>query len=204
MACGTHGDSAATVMPIFARSRHRLEAMRIGSHGCTAGHFCIASGAWTSTILQQLGIHIELTPVRGQIVLFSRPALPLHRILNEGPNYLVPRNDGRVLVGSTVEEVGFDDETTEEGITELVDFAHDVIPELNHDAVERTWAGLRPKSGDGFPYLGAIPKIDNVSVVSGHYRNGILLAPGTARLMAQLIRGEQPSIDLTPFRPDRE
>ena len=165
---------------------------------------CISAGAWTRHVMQEVGLGLEVYPWRGQIVLLrGQPGL-LNCVVNEGPNYLVPRVDGRILVGSTVEEVGFDTLPTVEGIGELRNFVREVTPKLTDLPVEASWAGLRPRTGDGFPFLGKVPGRPHVYVATGHFRNGIHLAPATAIVMSQLIRGVQPTIDLQNFRLDRE
>ncbi|MGI8982714.1 MAG: glycine oxidase ThiO [Pirellulaceae bacterium] len=164
---------------------------------------CFASGAWTGQLCARLGIHIGVFPIRGQMVLFNTGGLDvpkLKRIVTEGSRYLVPRDDGRVLAGSTEEEVGFDKSTTAEAIADLTLFARGLIPALENAPVEQTWAGLRPASFDGLPYLGPLPGLSNCFVASGHFRSGLYLSPGTAIVMSQLLRGEQPRIDLGPFR----
>jgi glycine oxidase len=169
----------------------------------SAGHYCLTTGAWTFSLLSRLGIKTGILPIRGQMVLF-RAARPLFtHVLNEGPRYMVPRTDGRVIVGSTEEEVGFDKQTTTIEIQELTDLARRIVPGLNDAHVEKTWAGLRPGSFDGFPYLGAVPDLRNLFVAAGHFRSGLHLSTGTARVISQLLRGETPEIDLTPFRIGR-
>jgi glycine oxidase len=128
---------------------------------------------------------------------------PFSDVINEGPRYLVPRDDGRVLVGSTEEEVGFDKSTTEAGIGELVKLAGEIIPDLTTTRIERTWAGHRPTSFDGFPYIGRVPGIDNTFLAAGHFRSGLHLSPATAVVMSQLIRGETPIVALAHFSVGR-
>ena len=142
-------------------------------------------------------------PIRGQMVLFRAPRRLFSHVLNEGPRYIVPRDDGRVIVGSTEEEVGFDKQTTVTEIQELKDLAQRIVPELGQALVEKTWAGLRPATFDGFPYLGVVPELPNVFVAAGHFRSGLHLSTGTARVISQLMRGESPEIDLSPFRVGR-
>lgn len=168
-----------------------------------AGQVCVTSGAWSGTLLQKLGITLGVIPIRGQIVLFKSERPVLRTIVNEGPRYLVPREDGYLLAGSTEEEAGFDKRTTDEGIAELISFARSLVPALEQAEIERTWAGLRPASFDGFPYLGAIPGFKNAFVATGHFRSGLYLSPGTAVVMAELMCGEQPTIDLGPFAVTR-
>ena len=137
------------------------------------------------------------------MVLFRCSTPPVRRIINVGSRYLVPRDDGRVLAGSTEEEAGFDKRTTEQGISELIAFARGLIPRLADADVERTWAGLRPGSFDGLPYLGRLPGLSNAFVAAGHFRSGLFLSPATAVVMAQLLCGEPTTVDLAPFRVGR-
>jgi len=141
--------------------------------------------------------------MRGQIALLNPGRPVLRRIINCGPRYLVPRVDGRVLVGSTMEHVGFDTRTTAEGIGGLLEMAGALAPGLASAPVERCWAGLRPGTPDGLPYLGRIPGYDNAFIAAGHYRSGLQLAPATAVVMRQLLRGESTSVPLDAFRMDR-
>ncbi len=168
-----------------------------------ADRYCICSGAWTHLLLKRLGNANGIIPIRGQMVLYRCPEPPLSSVVNEGPRYLVPREDGWVLVGSSEEEVGFDTRTTDDCQQELRKLAREILPQLTDDRIEKSWAGLRPGSFDGFPYMGAVPEHHNVFVAAGHFRSGLTLSPGTAVVMSQLIRGEQPEIDLSPFRVGR-
>jgi len=168
-----------------------------------ARQYCFTAGAWTGQLLQRLGIATGILPIRGQIVLFHCENRPITRIVNEGSRYLVPRDDGRVLAGSTEEEVGFDKRTTEEAIADLTDFARGLVPALRRATIEQTWAGLRPGSFDGLPYLGPLPGLKNAFLASGHFRSGLFLSTATAVVMSQLLRGEQPEVNLAPFRVGR-
>ncbi len=169
----------------------------------TAKQFCVASGAWTRQLLQRLGIATGIKPIRGQMILFRCTSRPFRRILNEGPRYLVPRNDGRVLAGSSEEDEGFDKSLTTEVQTELKELALGLVPALGHAEIEASWSGLRPGSLDGQPYLGHVPGLDNAFVAAGHFRSGLHTSPATAVVMGQLIRGQSPQIDLAPFRVGR-
>lgn len=181
----------------------RVVAVETNAGEISADRYCITSGAWTRLLLEQLDLPNGIMPIRGQMVLFRCQRRPFSRVINVGPRYLVPREDGRVLAGSSEEEVGFDKSTTDEEIAVLMGFAAGIVGELSAANVERTWAGLRPGSFDGFPYLGAVPGLQNAFVAAGHFRSGLFLSPGTAVVLAQLIRGEQPEIDLSPFRVGR-
>ena len=178
-----------------------------------ARRYCFTAGAWTGQLLARLGLSIAILPIRGQMVLFrctsavgnalrSAPS-PITHILNVGSRYLVPRDDGRVLVGSTEEEVGFDKRTTDEAIADLKSLAISLVPALAAAQVEQTWAGLRPGSLDSLPYVGPLPGLSNAYVAAGHFRSGLYLSPATAVVMSQLLRDEQPQIDIAPFRVGR-
>ncbi len=182
----------------------RVSAVETSAGPLRADRICITTGAWTRRLLAQGGIQLHIRPWRGQIALLAGPANLFRRILSEGPRYLVPRDDGLVVCGSTVEDVGFDNRTTPEAIAELVQFALDLVPALESSRLERSWAGLRPGTGDGLPFLGPVPGVDNLWVAAGHFRSGLFLSPATAVVMSQLIRGQVPEVDLRPFRLDRE
>jgi glycine oxidase len=169
-----------------------------------AERICVAAGAWSGQICRDLGVDLSLEPRRGQMVLFSPSELVPLRVVNEGPRYLIPRRDRRVLAGSTVEDAGFDLNTRAKDVARLAQFARELAPGLADVAVEACWAGLRPLSGDGFPFLGALKHLPNAFLATGHFRSGIQMAPATARVMSQLMMGERPEIDLAPFRVDRE
>jgi len=168
-----------------------------------ADQVCVTTGAWTKVLAERLGCTLAIKPVRGQMALLSSPRQILSRIVNEGRRYLVPRPDGRVLAGSTEEDAGFNRNTTAGGVEGLLGFALGLVPELAHAQLERSWAGLRPSTSDGAPYLGPVPGLSNAFLAAGHFRSGLQLSTGTAVVIGQLLRGETPQIDLNAFRLDR-
>jgi len=173
-------------------------------HGLITGEqFCFTAGSWTGRLLAELATPTGILPIRGQMILYRCPAPPLKHILNEGSRYIVPRDDGHVLVGSTEEEAGFDISTTDEMLADLRQFAGELVPCLATAEIIRSWAGLRPGSFDGLPYLGRLPNWSNAFVAAGHFRSGLYLSPATAVVMTQLLCGESPEIDLQPFRVGR-
>jgi glycine oxidase len=127
----------------------------------------------------------------------------LGRVVNRGLDYVVPREDARLLVGSTLEDVGFDSSTTADAITRLRGVARDLLGAAADAPVERVWAGLRPGTVDGVPTIGRVPGIDNAVVATGHFRAGIHQSAGTAALVADLVTGRTPALDLAPFAADR-
>lgn len=168
-----------------------------------AGAICVTAGAWTGELLGDRIRLPELRPIRGQMVLLKAERRPFQRIINEALRYLVPRDDGHVLVGSTVEDVGFDKRNTAQGVRGLLQLANSLVPNLGDCTVEKYWAGLRPATRDGLPCLGEIAGLKGLFIAAGHFRAGLFLSPGTAVVMSQLIRGDSPEINLSPFRADR-
>ena len=169
-----------------------------------AGQYLIAGGAWAEQWLTPLGCVLGIHPVRGQIVLYH-PAKPLlHRVILDGKRYLVPRGDGRILVGSTEEpEAGFTKATTPAGEEDLCRFAESWIPALASEDIEQTWAGLRPTSADGWPGIGSVPGFDNVFAAVGHGRAGIQLSLGSAQLVLDHLTGQRLPGYADAFRLDR-
>jgi glycine oxidase len=155
-------------------------------------------------LLEGLHVHAPTPPLKGQIVLLRGDRPLLRRIVEHGKNYLVPRDDGRILVGATEEDAGFDTRTTPVGVRDLLDEALHLCPVLAGAEVERAWAGLRPGSIDTRPYLGFVPGYRNLILAAGHKRAGLQLSPATAEVIADLVLGRPPRIDLSSFRVDRE
>jgi len=158
------------------------------------------AGAWSG----QIGPHSFPTrPVKGQMLCLLTPSRPfLKHVIRSPQAYLIPRSDGRLLVGATVEEAGFDKRTDIPTIQRLHRAALSLVPELRNGKILEDWAGLRPGTPDALPILGptATP---SYYVATGHFRDGILLAPITAEVMAAVVEGHTPEYDLTPFSPAR-
>lgn len=172
-------------------------------HKFYAAKTCICSGAWSRLTMESAGATSGIMPIRGQMILYKLPQAPIHRIVNEGNRYMVARDDGHLLAGSVEEEVGYTITTTKEAISDIRKWAESILPDLANHALKDSWAGLRPGSYDGFPYMGPIKQICGLFVAAGHFRSGLHLSPGTASVMADLIEGKPPAIDLTQFRPGR-
>ncbi len=161
----------------------------------------IAAGAWSSLLPRSSVLPIQ--PVRGQMIcLESKPQLTRH-VLYSPRGYLVPRQDGRLLAGSTSENAGFAKRVTAGGISSILRNTLEISPPIAMLPVVDTWAGLRPRPADGLPVLGACGEIDGLVYATGHYRNGILLAPLTAELITEVIVAGATSPLLAPFSPDR-
>lgn len=164
----------------------------------------LATGAWTSLIeLSEMPVPVKVKPIRGQMISY-RPSKKLFRKVICSPRgYIVPRADGRILAGSTTEDVGFDKSITESGIEQLREAALEIAPGLANLEISDKWAGLRPLAADGLPILGEIAGVANLFLATAHYRNGILLAPITAKVVAEKIAEDEASDYLKIFAPQR-
>jgi glycine oxidase len=163
----------------------------------------VAAGAWTGALCASFGGRLPIEPRRGQMLALAHvPPLLTHAIHGEDV-YLVPRASGELLVGATVERVGFHRAVTAEGIAGLLTSAINLVPGLAGLPITRTWYGFRPWAPDGLPIIGPWPGVPGLWVATAHYRNGILLAPITARLVSESIMRGQPSPELEDFLPDR-
>ena len=156
------------------------------------------AGAWTGQFAQH---HFPTRPVKGQMLALVGQRVLTH-VVRSPEVYLVPRSDGRILIGATVEEAGYDKRTDAETIRRLHQAAMRLLPALQQSRVSEAWAGLRPGTPDSLPILGAT-STPGYFVAAGHFRDGILLAPITAEIMAQVITGAKPEQDITAFSPAR-
>ena len=181
----------------------QIDAVQMDGQPIHAATYCVAAGAWSESLLSQVNVAMPMVPVRGQMVLFKLADRVFEPVIYEGSRYIVPRADGHVLVGATIEEAGFDVSTRPVDINELVLFAQSLIPQLNESNFRKCWAGLRPATFDGFPYMGRIPELSNAFVSTGHFKAGLHLSTGSAIVMADLIEGKPSTIDLSPFDPAR-
>lgn len=167
-----------------------------------ADRVVLCIGAWTARLLEQLGQSPPIHPVRGQMILFhARPGQIRHLVLADG-HYAIPRRDGHVLFGSTLEDTGFAKTTTAAAKEALHDQAIKLFPLLQRCPIGEHWAGLRPSSPDGIPFIGPHPSIDGLYVNAGHFRNGLAMAPASAHLIADLILGREPVVTPDPYRLD--
>lgn len=164
----------------------------------------IAGGAWSGHLLQGLEIRLPVEPVRGQMILYhASPGQLEHIVLSEG-HYLIPRRDGRVLVGSTLEYVGFDKSTTDQARQQLIDFSVNLFPFLADAPIEKQWSGLRPGQSGAIPYICSVPGYRGLYVNTGHFRNGVILGPASAHLVADLMLDREPILDPHPYALQRE
>lgn len=155
-----------------------------------ADHYIVTAGAWSQTILGEHAANLAINPVRGQMLLYKMPPGLLEQILYREDFYLIPRSDGHILAGSTVEDVGFDKSTTQPVAHKLHQKAVSLLPALHSQAPLLHWAGLRPGSPDNIPTIGRHPSLKNLWLNTGHFRYGITMAPASAENLADLMTGQ--------------
>jgi len=163
----------------------------------------LAAGSWSGDLARQIGLELPVEPVKGQIVLLKDEPGKVKHIIKHDDVYLVPRLDGHILVGASMERVGFQAGTTESVVNNLLEATYRITPGLKDAAIIEQWMGFRPGSPDGMPYLGQVEDHPGLWIATGHYRNGVALAPGTADIMSRWIMGAAPTMDLSDFRVDR-
>ncbi len=181
----------------------RVTGVRTSQITITARRTVLATGAWTGEISARSGISLPVEPVRGQLAVARLESGLPPCLVSSSSGYLVPRDGHELLAGATSEHVGFDRSTTEEGIFAVWQGAVRMLPGLGERRPDQQWAGLRPFSPDALPILGPVPGKHDLWIASAHYRNGILLAPVTAKLLAGWIIAGDPGTDPGPYLPDR-
>lgn len=187
----------------FRCAGERVAGVETDAGLIAADHVVVAGGAWSGELLRSTGLDLPVVPVRGQMILFrGRPGAVRHIVL-DGGRYVIPRRDGRTLVGSTLEQVGFDKSTTESALAELRAAAVRLIPALAACELEHHWAGLRPGSPTGVPCIARHPGFANLYINAGHYRNGVVLGPASARLLADLLLKRPATLNPAWYSPDK-
>lgn len=190
-----------TPVTAFETGNGQITAVVSEKQRFTADNYVVCSGAWTGDLLRSTGIDLPVMPVKGQMILFKAAPGDIKRIVLEEDRYIIPRQDGRVLFGSTVEHTGYTKQISESARKELHDIAVERFPVLKDKPVEHHWAGLRPGSPDGIPVIGRHPTLENLFVNAGHFRNGVVLAPGSCHLVSQIINGNKDELDNPVFSP---
>ena len=168
----------------------------------TADSYIVTAGAWSCQLLREYALKLDIWPVRGQILLFKAQPGLLGTVVLQAPDnfYLIPRRDGYVLAGSTVEETGFDKRTTAGAREMLLSRACTLVPALTEEMLAGHWAGLRPGSPDNLPVIDGHPVIPNLYLNSGHYRYGVTMAPGSAQLVSNMILNKPQPLDIAPYQ----
>jgi glycine oxidase len=178
-----------------------VQGVRTDKGDFSADQVVLAAGAWSAGLLATLGLSLPVEPVRGQMILYKCAPDFLSSMVMADGRYAIPRRDGHVLVGSTLEYAGFDKLPTATALESLRASAKGLVPALEHAEVVRHWAGLRPGSPDGIPFIGPVPGIDGLWLNCGHFRNGLVLAPASCRLLVDLMLERTPVVDPAPYAP---
>lgn len=174
----------------------RVTGVRVGDEEIFSDKVIVASGAWSSKLLKN---RINVEPVKGQMIMYKGSPGLIKRIVLFDGHYIIPRADGRILAGSTLEKKGFDKSISADAMRELHQAATDIIPALEEIPIERQWSGLRPGTEHGIPYICEHDEIKGLFINSGHFRNGIVLGPASATLIADLVCDSVPLLDKSPY-----
>jgi len=185
----------------FIREGERICGVRTAAGDLRADRVVVAAGAWSGELLKTLGLELPVEPVKGQMILYKCAEDFLSSMVLAKGRYAIPRRDGHILIGSTLEHAGFDKTPTEHALESLKASAIELLPALAGAAPVRHWAGLRPGSPEGIPFIGPVPGCEGLWLNCGHYRNGLVLAPASCRLLADSMLGRQPIIDPAPYAP---
>ncbi len=184
----------------FRSAQGRITGVETAESVLRAERYIVTAGAWSKALLGEHALGLAIRPVRGQMLLFKAEPGALRSIVLRKGIYLIPRRDGHILVGSTLEETGFDKNTTPEAMTLLHREASEVLPPLRNAPVVQHWSGLRPGSPDNIPVISRHPHFDNLYINSGHFRYGVTMAPASAEIMANLLLEQPQAIDIEAYR----
>lgn len=165
-----------------------------------ADDYVVTAGAWSRALLGEHAQQLDIKPIRGQMLLFKFDAPPLPHILLQHDLYFIPRQDGHLLIGSTLEDVGFDKSTTEAARASLLRRAVALLPALQDMPVVRHWAGLRPGSPGNIPTIDRHPALGNLYINGGHFRYGVTMAPACAEVLLNMMSGRPQPFDIAPYR----
>jgi glycine oxidase len=182
----------------------RITAVTTSQATYHPGMVVVTAGAWTGALAEQLGLHLPTRPVKGQMLLADCDVSPVRTPLHAGNALLIPWPDGRLAIGVTVEEVGFDERVRLDSLRQILNRVIELVPAVGQLSLSHAWAGLRPATPDDWPYMGRVVPFDNVWISAGHFRKGTLLAPICARLLASSIRDGRVVEELEPFQPTRQ
>jgi len=178
----------------------QVKVVSTSSGEFSADRYIVSAGAWSKQVLGQYALQLDIKPMRGQMLLFKFDAPPLRHILLQDGMYLIPRRDGHLLVGSTLEDAGFDKSTTVEARDSLRQRAQLLLPALREMPLVQHWSGLRPASPGNIPTLGRHPLLQNLYINSGHFRYGVTMAPASAAILLNELNGVEQPFDVQPYR----
>lgn len=187
----------------FLIANGRVAGVKTLQGDVRANRVVLAGGAWSGLLAAHLEVHLPIFPVKGQAFLVEAYAPPTPYTIFTHGCYLLPKCNGTIYVGATEEDAGYDSRPTLGSLAQLATRAVELMPVLRDLPFSAPLAGLRPSSADGLPFLGNVPGLDGLYVAAGHFRNGVLLSAITGQLMRELLTGQTPSVDLTPFSVER-
>lgn len=164
-----------------------------------ADQFVVTSGAWSFELLKETAAKLNIKPMRGQILLF-KPTQQLQQMVYQNGFYLIPRRDGYLLAGSTLEDVGFNHDVTQDKREEILAKAIKVLPSLQDEPIIKHWSGLRPGTPENLPTISAHPTIENLYLNTGHFRYGLTMAPASANMIADMMCGDTPDTAPAPYQ----
>jgi glycine oxidase len=169
------------------------------------GDFCadsyiVTAGAWSKQLLGDHALHVDIKPIRGQMLLFKFDTPPLPYIVLQDGLYLIPRKDSHLLVGSSLEDVGFDKSTTEDVRDNLLQRAIAILPNIKNMSIVKHWAGLRPASPGNIPTIGRHPNLQNLFINSGHFRYGVTMSPASVEVLLNVMDGTPQPFDVSAYR----
>ncbi|AZD50869.1 glycine oxidase ThiO [Pseudomonas chlororaphis] len=185
----------------FIREGERVLGVQTSLGEIRGDQVVLAAGAWSGELLKSLDLALPVEPVKGQMILYKCASDFLSCMVLAKGRYAIPRRDGHILIGSTLEHEGFDKTPTSSALESLKASAIELIPALAQAEVVGHWAGLRPGSPEGIPYIGPVPGLEGLWLNCGHYRNGLVLAPASCQLFTDLMLGREPIIDPAPYAP---
>ncbi|MBL0010415.1 MAG: glycine oxidase ThiO [Nitrosomonas sp.] len=183
----------------------KTERQQIKNIASSCGEFVadytiVSAGAWSKEIFGVHALKLAVKPIKGQMLLFKFDIPPVHTILVQDDLYIIPRRDGHLLIGSTLEDVGFDKQTTTSARNHLLMRAQTILPSLCEMSLKQHWAGLRPASPDNIPTIARHPIIRNLFINSGHFRYGVTMAPASAEILVNEITKAPQPFDTTPYQ----
>jgi glycine oxidase len=184
----------------FEIAGERVVALQTTQGKFGADAYIVAAGAWSKTLLGEHALNMDIRPIRGQILLFKFDTPPFQQILLKENLYLIPRRDGHVLVGSTLENVGFDKSTTVEARDSLLQRVREIFPGWRDRMPVQHWAGFRPGSPDNIPTIGRHPRLTNLYANSGHFRYGVTMSLASAELLLNEIEGKPQPFPVEEYR----
>lgn len=187
----------------FLTANGRITGVRTVEEKIPADSVMFAGGVVSGQLSESLGLRLPVYPVKGETLSVTARPAPVRANVWDDCCYLVPKKDGRVVVGATEEPGVYDRRPTLGGVARLSGAAADLVPALSRAPFAHAWGGLRPTTPDGYPILGPVGEIQNLFIATGHYRNGVLLAPITGEILSALALGEIPPVDIRPFSPER-